>query len=141
MTNLIVSLALFLSALVAIPALPCYAQTTAEITRGNCKACAESCTETINYCTTKGGALAQASVTNNLKDCITACKMTSEFLSRGSTLQAKAAILCIDACNAAAKSLDQFPTDNKMKVCANEVRKCAGNLNKVAHADGNSKAL
>ena len=36
------------------------AQTTAETARGNCKAAAEACQKTIDYCTTKGGKYAEA---------------------------------------------------------------------------------
>lgn len=128
------SLIFIASALAAMPVLPSYSQSTQEITRGNCKACADACHETINYCTKKGGALSEANVTNALKDCATACKMTSEYLARGSELQGKAASLCIQACNSAAKACDQFPKDTRMQGCANETRKCASNLAKVAQS-------
>lgn len=109
------------------------AQTTAEIARGNCKACAETCQKTLDYCTKKGGKYAEASITNGLKDCITACKSTDDFLNRGSAyLQAKAASLCVDAATNCAKSCDKFNTDNQMLACANECRKCVGNCTKIS---------
>jgi len=58
---------------------PASAQTTREIARGNCKSCAASCQKTMDWCTTKAGKYAEAGVTNSLKDCVTACKMTEDF--------------------------------------------------------------
>lgn len=117
-----------------------YAQTTAEIARGNCKSCAETCQKTLDYCTQKGGKYAEASVTNALKDCITACKSTDDFLNRGSAyLQTKAAGLAVDAATNCAKSCDKFNTDNKMLACANECRKTIGNCQKISSGGGVAK--
>jgi len=117
-----------------------YAQTTAEIARGNCKACAETCQKTLDYCTKKGGKYAEASITNGLKDCVTACKSTDDFLNRGSAyLQAKSAALAIDAATNCAKSCDKFNTDNQMLACANECRKCIGNCQKISSGGGAAK--
>jgi hypothetical protein len=111
---------------------PALAQTTAEIAKGNCKSCVEVCQKTLDSCTKKGGKYAEASMTNSLKDCITACKMTSDYLNRGSAyLQTKACDLTVEACNQCAKSLDSFNTDNEMEACANECRKCVGNCQKL----------
>jgi hypothetical protein len=107
------------------------AQTTGEIAKGNCKSTAEVCQKTMDWCTKKGGKYAEASVTNSLKDCVTACKMTEDFLNRGSTLEAKSCGVCIDACNEAAKTCDKF-ADKEMAACANECRKCVGNCTKLA---------
>lgn len=111
---------------------PVWAQTTAEIAKGNCKSCVEVCQKTLDSCTKKGGKYAETSITNSLKDCITACKMTTDYLNRGSaSLQAKACDLTIEACNECAKSMDKFNTDNEMEACANECRKCVGNCQKL----------
>ena len=116
---------------------PGFAQTTGEIAKGNCKACADACQKTLDYCTGKKGKYAEASVTNSLKDCITACKMTADFLNRGSvTLEPKACDLTVQACNDCAKSMDKFNTDPKMESCANECRKCVGNCQKLSSKKG-----
>lgn len=112
---------------------PAYSQTTAEIAKGNCTSCAEACQKTMEYCTKTGGKHAEASITNSLKDCITACKMTADYLNRGSvSLQPKACDLTVQACNECAKSMDKFSTDNTMEACANECRKCVGNCQKLS---------
>lgn len=108
-----------------------YAQTTADIAKGNCKHTSDVCQKTLEYVNQKKGNYGKANVTNVLKDCITACDATEKFITRGSALQKKAAALSIDACNQVAKSCDQFASDDKMQACANEARKCASNLQKI----------
>jgi hypothetical protein len=110
---------------------PALAQTTEEITKGNCKHTSDVCQKTLDYVNTKKGKYGKANVTNVLKDCITACDATEKFITRNSALQKKAAALSIEACNSVAKSCDQFADDNTMAACANEARKCAGNLQKI----------
>jgi hypothetical protein len=112
---------------------PAYSQTTAEIAKGNCKSCAEVCQKTLDYCIKKGGKYSETSITNSLKDCITASNMTDDYLNRGSvSLESKACDLTVIACNECAKSMDKFNTDNKMEACANECRKCVGNCQKLS---------
>lgn len=115
---------------------PSLAQTTPQIAKGNCKSCAASCQKTLDYCVQKKGPYAEGTITNALKDCVTACKMCAEFLTRGSEFSKKSAALCIDACNNCAKTCDGFKNDSQMKSCTDECRKCAGNCEKVASAAG-----
>lgn len=110
---------------------PTFAQTTEEISKSNCKKTSDVCQKTLDYCTTKKGKYATDTVTGALKDCIISCNATEKFINRGSGLKKKAAALTIDACNAVAKSCDQFAEDDRMQACANEARKCVGNLQKV----------
>lgn len=107
------------------------AQTTAEIAKGNCKACASECEKALNYCTKKGGQYAQNNIVSSLKDCITACKAAEDYLSRGSSQATKGLNLCTDACMNCAKSCESFKDDNAMRACADECRKCAGNCQKL----------
>ncbi len=110
---------------------PSYGQNTREITKGNCSACAAECQKALDYCAKKGGRYAEGSLTNVLKDCITACNSASEYLTRGSTFSPKAASICIEACNNCAKACESFKDDDKMRATADECRKCAGNCSKV----------
>ena len=108
------------------------AQTTPEIAKGNCAACQTDLEKTLRYCTDKRGKYAEAQFTNIIKDAITACKMTEEFMTRGSSYQNKAAEICVEACTQCAKACDSFKDDDRLKACANECRKTAGNCSKVA---------
>ncbi len=117
-----------------------FAQATSEIARGNCKACAEACQKTLDYCNTKSGKYGEASISNALKDCVTACKSTDDLLNRGSAyLQAKSCALTIDAANNCAKVCDKFPGDTQMSSCANECRKCVGNCSKISSGQSSAK--
>ena len=107
------------------------AQTTTEITKGNCKVCAEECQKTLDYCNKKGGNYGAANISNALKDCITACKMTEDYIARNSSYGTKTAAICIEACNNCAKSCESFKNDDKMRATADECRKCAGNCSKL----------
>ncbi len=111
---------------------PAFAQTTEDISKGNCKRTSDVCQKTLDYCNTKKGKYGADNVTGVLKDCIISCNATEKFINRNSSLKKKAAALSIDACNAVAKSCDQFGEDDKMQACANEARKCVGNLQKLS---------
>ena len=110
------------------------AQTTGEIAAGNCSNMGKVSQNTLNYVNQKKGKLGEATVTNALKDCITACDAAENYMRRDSHLKDEAAGLCIQACNALAKSCDRFPNDKQMTKCANEARKTASNVQKVADA-------
>lgn len=112
---------------------PANAQSTNAIARGNCKAASDKCQKTLDYCNKKKGKLGEADVTDALKDCIAVCNSAEKILARNSVLTPKMSSLTIEACNTVAKACDQFPSDNTMQACANEVRKCVGNLQKVAN--------
>jgi len=135
MKKMMITLLSLLSALVVgICCTAVSAQTTPEITKGNCDACASFCAKTLTYCSGKKGKYAQASTTAALLDCVGACRMASDMMGRSSILQSKAAAICVDACNNCMKSCESFKDDNNMKACADECRKCAGNCQKVASA-------
>lgn len=111
---------------------PVQAQTTSEIARGNCKAASDKCQATLDYCNQKKGKLGTETVTDSLKDCIALCNAAEKILARNSSLGTKTSELAISACTQVAKACDQFPGDTTMQGCANEVRKCIGNLQKIS---------
>lgn len=133
MKFLVLSLVLMLNLGFAVgSSLPVNAQSTTEIARGNCKAASDKCQATLDYCTKMKGKLGEANVTDALKDCIAVCNAAEKILARNSVLTPKMSDVTIESCNLVAKACDQFPSDLKMQACANEVRKCVGNLQKVA---------
>ena len=113
------------------------AQTTAEIAKNNCDSCANFAAKTLTYCVSKKGNYGKASMTNSLKDVITACKSSSEFISNASALQKKSAAIAVEACNECIKACggSTVNADVNIKACADECRKCAGNLSKVTKAE------
>jgi hypothetical protein len=118
-----------------------YAQTTAEIARGNCKSCIESCEKSLTYCTNKGGKFAEAGVTNAIKDCLNACRSADDVLNRGSNyLESKSTSMAVDAATNLAKVCDKFPGDPQMTSLANECRKTIGNCSKISSGTNSSVA-
>lgn len=113
---------------------PSLAQTTEQISLGNAKACAERCEATLKYCTDKKGKYGEAHMTNIIKDCITACKTASEFSGRSSQYSKDAFSTAAKACIECAKACESFKDDDKMLATANECRKTASNMQKVASA-------
>jgi hypothetical protein len=138
MKNVVLSLALILNCgAVAGLCVPVYAQSTMEIARGNCKATSDRCQSTLDYCNKQTkSTLSKANVTDALKDCIEVCNSAEKILERNSKLSPKMSELTIAACTVVAKTCDQFPKDDRMQACANEARKCIGNLQKVASKNG-----
>ena len=109
-----------------------FAQTTEQISLGNARACVTRCEATLKYCTDKKGRYGEQTITNVLKDCITACKTASEFSARNSQYAKDAFATAAKACIECAKSCESFKDDDKMLATANECRKTAGNMQKVA---------
>ena len=138
MKRVLLSMIVLLSActFVADTTRPAQAQSTMEIARGNCKAASDKCQQTLTYVTNKKGKLAAENVTDALKDCIQVCNAAEKILARNSQLGGKTSSLTIQACTEVAKACDQFPGDAQMQGCANEVRKCIGNLQKLDKKTG-----
>lgn len=113
------------------------AQTTAEIAKNNCDSCANFAAKTLNYCVSKKGNYGKATMTNALKDVITACKSSSQFIGNASALQKKSAAITVEACNECIKACggSTVNSDVNIKACADECRKCAGNLSKIVKAE------
>lgn len=113
-------------------ALSASAQTTEQISLGNARACAARGEKTLKYCTDKKGRYGEQAITNVIKDCITACKTASEYTARGSQYSKEAFSTAAKACIECAKTCESFKDDDKMLAMANECRKTAGNMQKVA---------
>ncbi len=96
-----------------------------------CNSCAEICEKTLAYCKKQGGKHAEASHINALKDCIATCKISEDFMKRGSSLMNKTSALCEEACRKCAEACDTFKDDKVMKDCADECRKCADSCKKM----------
>lgn len=97
-----------------------------------CKTCASVCEKTLAYCKKQGGKHVEAAHTDAIKDCISACKLSEEFMGRGSSLMSKSCGLCKEACLKCAETCETFKGDKTMKACADECRKCAKSCDKMA---------
>jgi len=96
-----------------------------------CHSCGQKCEDTIAYCKKKGGAHTEAKHISTLEDCAAACKMSEDFMKRGSAMMKQTCALCEEACRKCAESCDTFKDDAQMKSCAEECRKCADSCKKM----------
>lgn len=115
--------------------LPAVAQTgapTMESCKAVCRSCQTVCEKTLAYCKKKGGKHTEAKHLDTLKDCITACKTSADFLSRKSANHMKSCAFCAEICRACAASCEAFGDDKQMKDCAAECRKCAESCEKMS---------
>jgi hypothetical protein len=108
------------------------APVTMESCQTQCRNCQKICEKTLAYCQKKGGKHAEAKHINTLKDCITACKTSADFLNRKSERHAKSCAFCAEICRACAVSCETFKGDKQMQDCAAECRRCAESCDKMA---------
>lgn len=97
-----------------------------------CKKCQKVCENTLAYCEKKGGKHADAKHLDLLKDCITACKTSADFLSRKSDNHTKSCAFCAEICKLCALSCESFEDDKQMKECGAECRRCESSCAKMA---------
>ncbi len=97
-----------------------------------CSTCAAKCEKTLAYCKKKGGKHLEKTHINALKDCIATCKMSDDFMTRGSAMMNKACEICKEACLKCAEACETFKGDKAMKECADECRKCAASCEKMS---------
>jgi hypothetical protein len=90
-----------------------------------CAKCEEVCQTTLTYCLKQAGAHKESAHIKAIQDCIATCKLSQDFMTRGSDLSKSVCNLCEDACKRCADSCDTFKDDKTMKACAEECRKCA----------------
>jgi hypothetical protein len=96
-----------------------------------CHTCGQVCAKTLAYCKKKGGAHADRKHLSALEDCVSACKLSEDFMKRGSDLMKKSCALCEEVCRKCAETCDTFKDDAQMKACAEECRKCADSCKKM----------
>ncbi len=96
-----------------------------------CLACYSVCTETLGYCTDKGGALAAPELLRRLRDCAELCRVSAEFLLRGSELAARLCALTAQAAAACAQTCATIPGDAQLHACQDACLRCAASCKAV----------
>ena len=64
----------------------------------NCTNCHNICVETIAHCLQMGGKHVEAAHLKSLLDCADTCRISADFMLRGSAIYAQACGLCAEAC-------------------------------------------
>ena len=90
-----------------------------------CAKCQDTCEKTLKYCLKQAGTHKEATHIKAMQDCIATCKLSKDFMARGSEQSSAVCNLCDQICKHCADSCDTFKDDKTMKACAEECRKCA----------------
>jgi hypothetical protein len=90
-----------------------------------CQKCEGVCETTLKYCLKQGGQHKEGGHVKTIRDCIATCKLSRDFMARGSEMVQSTCGLCADACKRCADSCETFKDDKRMQSCAQECRKCA----------------
>ena len=98
----------------------------------NCRDCHNICMETIGHCLTMGGKHVEHTHLKSLLDCADTCRISADFMLRGSALYSRVCGLCAQACESCAASCEEFPNDALMKACAEQCRRCAASCSAMA---------
>ena len=96
-----------------------------------CQECHASCLETVMHCLSMGGPHATPAHIGLLLDCADACRLSADFMLRGSPRHARSCTLCAEMCEACAAECDRFE-DEFMKACAMVCRRCAASCREMA---------
>lgn len=98
----------------------------------NATACANSCLESINYCTHRGGKHVEPEHLGLLVDCAKICDISADYMLRESRFHGQVCGVCADICEECAVSCDQFRDDIQMQDCATKCRACADTCRQMA---------
>jgi hypothetical protein len=98
----------------------------------NCTECHNICVATLAHCLELGGKHVEASHLKTLIDCADTCRVSADFMLRGSELHPKVCGMCAEACERCAKSCEQFGDDAEMKYCTELCRRCAESCRQMA---------
>ena len=90
-----------------------------------CGDCANECKEVLfQHCLNMGGAHIEQNHVNLMVDCIQICRMSGDFMLRGSDMHMLSCALCAEICDACATSCEDIG-DPEMQECADLCRQCA----------------
>jgi hypothetical protein len=96
--------------------------------------CHRICEETITHCLHTGGAHSDPDQIRLLMDCADICRVSSDFMVRGSAFHAALCALCADICETCAVACERFHDDAQMVSCAQACRRCAQACRQMARA-------
>jgi hypothetical protein len=79
-----------------------------------------------------GGKHAEASHLKGLQDCADTCRVSADFMLRGSSLHAHMCGVCAEACERCAQSCSEFEDDAQMWACTEECVRCMESCRQMA---------
>jgi hypothetical protein len=98
-----------------------------------CTQCHNVCLSTLNHCLERGGKHADPAHIGLLLDCADTCRISADFMLRGSDRHQLACRICADICGACAESCEHIgSSDETMLQCAQECRRCQQSCERMA---------
>jgi len=100
-----------------------------------CAECAKACNRAFHHCVGQAaaGKGEHAKMAQIAADCAAFCGLSSEMLSRSSSLALLSCAACADACKNCAQECDSHNSSAEMKTCAEECRRCEDSCRKMVH--------
>lgn len=99
----------------------------------NCQECYESTTQCIMHCLGRGGEFASPERICLLMDCAEICRLSADFMLRGSLLHNFTCGACSKICEHCATDCEaSAPDDEHMRLCAAACRRCADSCHQMA---------
>ena len=98
----------------------------------NCTECHNICVATASYCMSMGGEHVTAHHMGILLDCADTCRMSADFMLRGSDMHQHTCGLCAEACTRCADECARFGEDAQMQACVYTCRHCAESCRAMA---------
>ena len=97
--------------------------------------CAKACNRAFHHCVSQAaaGKGEHAKMAQIAADCAAFCGLSSEMLSRSSSLALLSCAACADACKNCAQECDSHNSSAEMKTCAEECRRCEDSCRKMVH--------
>jgi hypothetical protein len=99
----------------------------------DCQDCAAICVETTSHCLEMGGRHAEARHIRTLVDCAEICRVSADFMLRGSEFDTRLCGVCAEVCRSCADSCQRLAGDDElMKRCADMCRRCAESCDRMS---------
>ncbi len=97
----------------------------------DCLACYSACTETFGYCVERGGALVAPDLLRRLRDCAELCRVSADFMLRGSELAPRLCALAAEAAAVCAQACAAIADDAQLHACQDACLRCATSCKEV----------
>ncbi len=100
----------------------------------DCTDCHAMCISTTTHCLQLGGRYADHALIRLMLDCAEVCRVSADFMLRGSQFHDRTCALCAEVCERCAQGCDKFADDEHMRACAEACRHCANRCRSMASA-------
>lgn len=98
----------------------------------DCSECGDVCLATMSHCLHTGGEHSALAHINLMLDCTSICRLTADYMLRGSEFSSELCQLCAEINDHCASDCEKFSDDEQMQACARACRKCADSCREMA---------